>query len=67
MTSECQTDLNKNVEREVRLYYFTVYEVASILRCNERNIYRTFKGKMIWYEGRWMISPSDIQQMRKTV
>ena len=57
-------EIPEELEREIRLYYFTVYEVSSILRCSERSVLRYFRGKMIWYDGRWMISPSDIQSMR---
>ena len=65
MTAECQIDLDPEIERQIRLYYFTVYEVASILKWSQTSVLRGFKGKMIWYNNRWMISPSDIQQMRK--
>ena len=64
MTAECQINYEIS-DREVRLYYFTVYEVSSILRCSQRSVLRWFRGKMIWYDGRWMINPSDIEQVRK--
>lgn len=64
MTAECQINYEIS-DREIKLYFFTVYEVASILKCSQRSVLRWFRGKMVWYDGRWMISPSDIQTMRE--
>lgn len=61
-----QPEVSEDIEREIRLYYFTVDEVASILRCSDRSILRYFQGKMIWYDGRWMISPTDVRNMRES-
>ena len=64
MTAERQ--LNYEIsDREVKLYFFTVHEVSSILRCSPRSVIRWFRGKMIWHDDRWMINPSDIEQVRK--
>lgn len=67
MTAERQRSyaIHPETERQIRLYYFTVLEVAEMLKCSVDYVRAKLHGKMIWYEGRWMISPSDIQQMRK--
>lgn len=64
MTAECH-NLNPEIEREIKLYYFTVHEVSQMLHRSDDFVKKRLRGKMIWYDGRWMISPSDIQSVRK--
>jgi hypothetical protein len=52
-------------ERQIRLYYMTVTEVASSLRCCDDTVRKIFDGKMIWLDGRWMISPTDVRSWRE--
>jgi len=52
-------------DEEIRKYFFTVHEVSDMLKCTESHVRRFFQGRMIWHEGRWMISPSDIQLARE--
>lgn len=64
MTEECQPQCPE-IEREIRLYYFTVYEVCKLLHLSDDTVKKKFNGKMIWYNGKWMISPTDVRQMRE--
>ena len=65
MTEERQPNYEIS-DREIKLYFFDIHEVAQMLKLSTQTVRRMFRGKMIWYEGKFMISPSDIGQMRKT-
>lgn len=57
---------------EVRLYYYTLEEIAEMLKCYATDVRRAIVAQKNgiekeWFDGQWMVKPGQVDKIRRIV